>query len=31
MGNPNSALMGDNYEVKAKQFPWGEKLDEEND
>jgi hypothetical protein len=23
--------MGDNYEVKAKQFPWGEKLDEEND
>ena len=30
-GNPNSALLGDNYEVKAKRFPWGDKLDEEND
>ena len=27
-GSPNSALLGDNYEVKAKQFPWGDKLDQ---
>ena len=31
MGTPDSALLGDNYEVKAKRFPWGDKLDEEND
>ena len=27
MGNPNSALMGDNYETKAKQTPFGDKID----
>ena len=27
-GNPNSALLGDNYEVKAKQTPFGDKLDQ---
>ena len=30
-GNSNSALLGDNYQVQAKRFPWGDKLDEEND
>jgi hypothetical protein len=28
MGTPDSALLGDNYEVKAKQTPFGDKLDQ---
>ena len=27
LGTPDSALEGDNYEVKAKQFPWGDNID----
>ena len=27
MGTPDSALLGDNYEVKAKQTPFGDKID----
>lgn len=27
-GEADSALLGDQYEVKARQFPWGDKIDE---
>ena len=27
-GEADSALLGDNYTVKAKRFPWGDKIDE---
>jgi hypothetical protein len=27
-GQADSALQGDQYTVKAKRFPWGDKIDE---